>query len=192
MKEKFKGYICRYKILLFMFTMTALTGCGKDAYTDSFDGMESEENVENLEHVENSEVYIIYSEVDITHDKDEAPEPEDVNESENLDEDIDAKSDADNEADSDPMEIYERFLNGKLSVEQEEKQVTISNLFWDNDIKYCFLDIDGDGIDELHIKDNVIYYAIKAVDGVPQILFKGWWNYEPVVTDELCGILYYS
>ena len=36
----------------------------------------------------------------------------------------------------------------------------------------------------------MIYYAIKVVDGAPQILFKGWWYYEPVVTDELCGILY--
>ena len=89
------------------------------------------------------------------------------------------------------MEIYEGFLNGELLVEQEEEQIAISDLFWDNDIEYCFGDIDGDGIDELHIRDNVIYYAIKAVDGAPQILFEGWWNYEPVVTSELCGILHY-
>ena len=158
MKEKFTRYICRYKILLFMFTMTALTGCGKDAYTDSFEGMESVENVEHLEHIESDEVYINnntvdikYNKVDIIRDEDEKQESEDVNESENLDADVDVKLEADNEAVLNPMEIYERFLNGKLSVEQEEKQVTISNLFWDNDIKYCFLDIDGDGIDELHI-----------------------------------------
>ncbi len=112
----------------------------------------------------------------IEYDEVEAPESEVSDASEN----------------SNIMEIYESFLNGELSAEQEEKQVTISDLFWDNDIEYCFLDIDGDGIDELHIRDNVIYYVIKAVDGAPQILFEGWWNYEPVVSDELCGILYYN
>ena len=176
MNERLKRYMVRCTILILMPLMAVLTGCGKDAYAYSLEGMKSEENVENLEHVESEEIYINddeagikrdmvdikRDEIDITLDEDETQEPE----------------------------IYERFLNGKLSIELDEKQVTISNLFWDNDIKYCFLDIDGDGIDELHIKDNVIYYAIKAVDGVPQILFKGWWNYEPVATDELCGILY--
>lgn len=76
-------------------------------------------------------------------------------------------------------ETYERFLNGELTVEQEEEQVTIDDLFWDNDIEYCFLDIDGDGSEELHIRDNAVYYAIKAVDGIPQILFEDWW-YEPI------------
>lgn len=190
MNERLKRYMVRCTILILMPLMAVLTGCGKDAYTDSFEGMESVENVEHSEHAESEEVYINFDEVnikhdevDITHNEDETQESKDVNDSENFE--------ADNEAVLDPTEVYERFLNGKLSIEQEEKQVTISNLFWDNDIKYCFLDIDGDGIDELHIKDNVIYYAIKAVDGAPQILFKGWWNYEPVVTDELCGILYY-
>lgn len=202
MNERLKRYMVRCTILILMSLMAALTGCGKDAYTDSFEGMESVENVEHLEHVESEEVYISYDEVnikhdevDITHDEDKKQESEDADDLGNLDTvidaDLDIDLDADNEVNIDPTEVYERFLNSKLSVELKEKQVTISNLFWDNDIKYCFLDIDGDGIDELHIKDNVIYYAIKAVDGVPQILFKGWWNYEPVVTDELCGILYY-
>lgn len=192
MNERLKRYMIRCTILIFMLVMMVLTGCGNNAYTDSFEGMES---VENLEHVESDEVYINDSKVDITRDGDEKQETEDADDSGNLDTVIDAgvdvKLEADNEAESDPAEVYESFLSGKLSVEREEKQVTISNLFWDNDIKYCFLDIDGDGIDELHIKDNMIYYAIKAVDGAPQILFKGWWYYEPVVTDELCGIFKY-
>lgn len=178
MKERFKRYMSRYKILLFIFVMAALAGCGNNAYTDSLEGMESVENVEHLEHIENDEVYINDSKVDIKYDKVDITRDEGENQE---------SEDAD---DLNPMEIYERFLDGKLSVEQEEKQVTISNLFWDNDIKYCFLDIDGDGIDELHIKDNMIYYVIKAVDGAPKILFEGWWYNEPVVTDELCGILY--
>lgn len=46
-------------------------------------------------------------------------------------------------------QIYELFLNGELTVEQDEKQLTISELFLDNDIECCFLDIDGDGKAEL-------------------------------------------
>ncbi|MDE5598147.1 MAG: hypothetical protein K2J04_09965, partial [Lachnospiraceae bacterium] len=100
-------------------------------------------------------------------------------------------------------EVYELFLNGELTVAQEvyiryteddpkEEQVTIDELFWGNDIEYCFGDIDGDGSEELHIRDDEVYYAIKAVDGMLQILFEGWWSYEPVVTNEVCGILHFT
>lgn len=109
--------------------------------------------------------------------------------------------DADYSEIADDLEVYELFLSGELTVakevyikregEPEEEQVTIDELFWGNDIEYCFLDIDGDGSEELHIRDDVVYYAIKAVDGTPQILFEGRWSYEPVVTDEACGILRY-
>ncbi|MDE7477084.1 MAG: hypothetical protein K2M91_03890, partial [Lachnospiraceae bacterium] len=88
-------------------------------------------------------------------------------------------------------ETYERFLNGELTVEWERKQIPISELFWDNDIEYCFWDIDGDNSEELHIRSNVVYYAIKVQDKTPQIIFEGWWSDEPVVTDKLCGILHY-
>ena len=96
------------------------------------------------------------------------------------------------EAISDSEEVYELFLNGELTVELEEEQVTIDELFWNNDIEYCFGDIDGDGSEELHIRDDVVYYVIKARDGMPQILFEGWWSYEPVVTNEVCGILHFT
>ena len=103
------------------------------------------------------------------------------------------KVEANYDTDLSPAEVYELFLNGELTVELEEEQVTIDKLFWNNDIEYCFGDIDGDGSEELNIRDDVVYYAIKAVDGMPQILFEGWWFYEPIVMDEVCGILeYYS
>ena len=89
-------------------------------------------------------------------------------------------------------EIYERFLNDELAAEWKEKQLCISELFWDNDIEYCFLDIDGDGREELHIRDSSIYYLVDVKDKRPRIILEGWWFYEPVVTDELCGILYYD
>ncbi|MDE7271480.1 MAG: hypothetical protein K2N95_00200 [Lachnospiraceae bacterium] len=91
---------------------------------------------------------------------------------------------------ADTAEIYEHFLDGKLTVEWREQQVRISDLFWENDIEYCFGDIDGDGAEELHIRDNLVYYVIKLQNKTPQILFEGWGGYEPVVTDKFCGIFY--
>ena len=37
-----------------------------------------------------------------------------------------------------------------------------------------------------------MYYVIKARDGILQIFYDGRWAYEPVITDEVCGILYYN
>lgn len=90
------------------------------------------------------------------------------------------------------MDIYDSFLNGELTVEWKEQQVHVSELFWNNDIEYCFFDIDGDGGKELHVRDGVIYYVVKAVDGALQIIFEGWWGYEPIVAEELCGIVRYQ
>ena len=102
------------------------------------------------------------------------------------------EADTQEEAVSDSEKVYELFLNGELTVELEEEQVTIDELFWNNDIEYCFGDIDGDGSEELHIRDDAMYYAIKARDGILQIFYEGWWWYEPVITDEVCGILQYD
>ncbi len=69
-------------------------------------------------------------------------------------------------------EIYERFLNDELAAEWKEKQLCISELFWDNDIEYCFLDIDGDGREELHIRDSSIYYLVDVKDKRPRIILE--------------------
>lgn len=49
-------------------------------------------------------------------------------------------------------------------------------MFWDNDIEYCFWDIDGDGSEELQIRDSSVYYAVKVKDQRPWIIFEGWWE----------------
>ena len=165
----------KFTILLILSAVVVLTGCGSNSHADS------SEAVENVE----------YSEADT---RDEESEPEDdmavSQESEGLNDS--EKPDNENDSELSAMEIYELFLNGELTVVQEKESVYISDLFWDNDIEYCFGDIDGDGNEELHIRDNNLYYTIKAEDGTPRIIFKGWRDYEPVVTDELGGILYYS
>lgn len=89
----------------------------------------------------------------------------------------------------DDAEVYERFLDGGLAIEWKERQVCIDELFWDNVIEYCFLDIDGDGREELHIRDGSVYYAVDIRDKKLRIIFEGWWSYEPVITEEQCGIL---
>lgn len=162
-------------ILLFLSAAVVLTGCGSNSYADSF---------EAVENVEYSETDTRDEEVEQEEDMAASQESEVLNDSE--------KPEIENDADLSAMEIYELFLNGELMVVQEKESVYISDLFWDNDIEYCFGDIDGDGNEELHIRDNNLYYTIKAEDETPRIFFEGWRGYEPVVTDELCGILYYS
>lgn len=98
---------------------------------------------------------------------------------------------------TDSEDIYTRFLKNEITAIHDDQELLISELFWDNDIEYCFFDIDGDGHEELHIRDSAAYYAVKIQDGKPRILFEGWWMHEPVRTDSLCGVLchftrYYS
>lgn len=93
----------------------------------------------------------------------------------------------DNSGNPNIMEIYENFLKGTLMIEREGQQVRVNELFWDNEIEYCYIDMDGDGRDELHIRDSAVYYVIKAGEEVLQIIFESWWDCEPVVADKRCG-----
>lgn len=71
-------------------------------------------------------------------------------------------------------EVYKLFLNGELTAAQKvyiryieedpkEEQVTIDELFWNNDIEYCFGDIDGDGSTE---SDGEFHWSDKNKDGI--------------------------
>ena len=177
--KKIRRYMTRCTAVILIFVMTLLTACG-NAQVNSAETAESAEMTENVESCDES---IKNEAVDIIYDKAESEEEKAVNDSEIVDDHYDTNLST--------AEVYELFLNSGLTVELEEEQVTIDKLFWGNDIKYCFGDIDGDGSEELHIKDDVVYYAIKAEDGILQIIFEGWWFYEPVGTDGACGILYY-
>ena len=182
MNKGLKRYIIKCIIFLMIPIIVFLSGCGNDAQADS-SGI--------VENVEDDGVNVKYDEVTANHDEVGTPEPEVLNDSEEsqINSDIDSETDA--ETDLNPMEIYEGFLEGEIMIEKEEEQVYIDELFWDNDIEYCFADIDSDGSEELHIRDSVIYYTIKVMDEKPQIMFEGWWGYEPVIADDLCGIFYY-
>lgn len=111
---------------------------------------------------------------------------------ENVDYDTDIAQESNVTDDSETVnytEIYDRFLEGEAAVEWMGQQVQINELFWDNDIEYCLLDIDGDGGEELQIRDSVIYYVVKVQDQIPVIIFEGRWGYEPIVTNKLCGLV---
>ncbi len=166
MDAKLKRFTVRYANLLFFLLLVCLTGCEKE---------EKERTLTVDERIRIEDNEITAEEADI-------------------EEKGDLESEGRNDTDShlDTMEIYERFLNGELTVTWEKEQVPIAELFWDNDIEYCFYDIDGDGVEELHIRDSVVYYAVKARGSLPQILFEGWWGHEPVVWDGQCGILHYD
>lgn len=93
---------------------------------------------------------------------------------------------------ADVVEVYEHFLNDELTAGRKEQQVYVDELFRDNDIEYCFLDIDGDGSEELQIRDHSAYYMVKVQEGALQVIFENWLGYEPILAGERCGILYYS
>lgn len=85
--------------------------------------------------------------------------------------------------------LYERFLQGEITAEREEQQVYIDELFWNNDIEYCFLDIDGDGSGELQIRDDFAYYVVKIQEGALRVIWEDRRGYEPVNTEEHTAML---
>ncbi|MDE7429550.1 MAG: hypothetical protein K2N00_09850, partial [Lachnospiraceae bacterium] len=149
--KRMKRYITGCIILFLISVMSFLPGCGNDADVDSAETTETTESAETIENAESDGNSIKDCLVDITLTKDE---------------------DEAQQEEIPPEEVYELFLNGELTAGrevyikqeggQEEEQVTIDELFWGNDIESCFGDIDGDGSEELHIRDDVAYYAIKA------------------------------
>lgn len=163
MRVNLKKYMIRCVVLLFLPATASLTGCKNDVRVDVSD------MVTDAGETESADIDRVFME------DNKFP----------VDEDGMAGQDMH------AMEVYERFLNGELTVEYKKEQVSIAELFWDNEIFYCFFDIDSDGSEELHIRDSVAYYAVKVCDNQPQIFFDGWWGYEPVALDDQCGILHY-
>lgn len=188
MKVEYKRCAARTVNLLFYLTAVFFTGCGSVVNTDDTGMAEMTEKEETAENDS-----ILTQEEGMMPGDNGFPAEEAALAEKETEAESNLKSEGQNDTDSHlgAMEIYERFLNGELTVTWEKEQVPIAGLFWDNDIEYCFYDIDGDGVEELHIKDSVAYYAVKVCDDLPQILFEGWWGHEPVVFDGQCGILYY-
>ena len=174
MNKRLKRYITKCIILFMMPAIAFLAGCGSDSQADS-SGI--------VENVEDDGVNVKYDEANANYDKVGTPDPEALNDSEESEINSEADLEIDAETDWNPMEIYEGFLEGEIMIEKEEEQVYIDELFWDNDMEYCFADIDGDGSEELHIRDSVIYYTIKVMDEKPQIMFEGWWGTRKTGTD---------
>ena len=123
--KKIKRNITRYTTLLLLPVIVLLSACGNNADVDSVETAESAETVENIESDRES---IKNDEVDITYEIVETQEDEAAKNSE--------KVEANYDTDLSPTEVYELFLNGELTVELEEEQVTIDKLFWGNDIEY--------------------------------------------------------
>lgn len=186
MRVNIKRHIIGCVIPVIIATLVFLTGCGNAAGTDgaSVPDTAEEAGPEENDSILTEDNSIIIEDGGIPVEEIEEQETADTGGSESA-----GLYDTDSHLDT--MEIYERFLSGELTVTRKKEQVSIAELFWDNDIEYCFYDIDGDGVEELHIRDSVAYYAVKACGSLPQILFEGWWGHEPLAWDGQCGILYY-
>lgn len=194
MNKRLKRHTAKYTILLFTLIIAALTGCKSNARM---------EPSEDVKYMEEDGDQVKDDAVIAKADETAAPEPETLNDLEKPETDLEA----DLEREPSEMEIYGGFLDGEIMVEKEaeesvyfsddgimivegEKSAYIDELFWDNDVEYCFADIDGDGSEELHIRDSMVYYMIKVKVEKPQIVFESWWGYEPVVMGEQRGILF--
>lgn len=177
MNKRIKRHTSKYSILLFTLIIAALTGCKSNARM---------EPSENMKYIEEDGDQVKDDAAIANADETVTPEPETLNDLEKPETDLEA----DLEREPSEMEIYEGFLDGEIMIEKEEDPVYIDELFWDNDVEYCFADIDGDGSEELHIRDSMVYYMIKVKVEKPQIVFESWWGYEPVVMGEQRGILF--
>lgn len=89
-------------------------------------------------------------------------------------------------------EAYELFLKNEINaVNKEGERYRISDWITEEDnAKYNYCDIDGDGREELHIYSPWYYYVLKYDGAVLKIFYEGSRYEFPVNEEELCGILY--
>lgn len=159
------------RILILMLAMMAHAGCGVVSpgklYESGFMGAESAENSGIVEKIEGDSTIFDRENLDAAGNSGFVGEGECEGQKQQELEAIKPKE-------YNMMEVYEDFLEGRLTVEWKGQQVYVSDLFWDNDIEYCYFDIDGDGSEELYIRDSVTYYGVKAQDEIPRVLLEGY------------------
>ena len=93
---------------------------------------------------------------------------------------------------SDEHAIFVAFLEGKLhAVNAENRECSVTDLLENAEGKYLYWEIDGDGLEELHLRSEQNYYIIKNEEGSLHVIYEGTAYEYPVDQDELRGILYF-
>lgn len=89
--------------------------------------------------------------------------------------------------------VYEEFLAGNSLVYDEEtgEKEDIYTLVEAENGTYLYCDINGDMIEELHVKSDRDYYALQAEGSKLEILYSGTVYEYPVNEDDIIGVLYY-
>ncbi len=89
-------------------------------------------------------------------------------------------------------EVYESFLRSEIPVmKTDNKYYWIKDLLENAEGKYLYCDIDGDDIDELHVKSDKVYFIIKKQKDGLQVLYEGSCYEEPINQNGLRGVLYF-
>lgn len=89
--------------------------------------------------------------------------------------------------------VYEEFLAGNSLVDDEEtgEKEDIYALVEAENGTYLYCDINGDMIEELHVKSDRYYYVLQAEGSKLEILYSGTVYEYPVNVDGIIGVLYY-
>lgn len=90
-------------------------------------------------------------------------------------------------------EIYEEFLEGNRFVYDEEtgEEEDIYTLAEAENGTYLYRDINGDMVEELHVKSDRYYYVLQAEGDKLEVLYSGTTYEYPVNEGDLIGVLYY-
>lgn len=91
-------------------------------------------------------------------------------------------------------DTYEAFLAGNLSVYNEltGEENTIDVLLEAENGTYLYCDINGDSVDELHVKSDTHYFVLQTDNGELNVIYDGAVYEYPVNEVGISGVLYYK
>jgi hypothetical protein len=89
---------------------------------------------------------------------------------------------------------YENFLSGNIEAidsNNGNQEVYIKDLLESESAKYLYCDIDDDSINELHIRSDKFYFALKYIDASLKVIYEGTSYEYPYHGKDVSGFLYY-
>ena len=96
------------------------------------------------------------------------------------------------ESEDDAEKLYEEVLSGDRKILFSDGEEAAIKDFWEwETLRYIYADVDGDGEDELCLKDRAALYVLEASDGTVYTSFEGCTYDMPMDDGDLHGIYYY-
>ena len=174
MKNKYLRKLLTGALIVASLSMTA---CGNGMSLDSDD--KDEEQTESDEDEDEKE----------EEDKEDS-EKEDDKDSE--DEESEDEEPEEEESEDNAEQLYEEVLSGDREILFSDGGEAVIGNFWEWDtIRYVYADVDGDGEDELCLKDRAALYVLEVSDDTVYTSFEGCTYHMPIDDGDLHGIYYY-